>query len=61
MSQTTDTGNEFHQLQALEPSSGCSGIIERVTDQTSAKHANAIKTIVNTMQKQHQQIHKFTV
>ena len=42
MSENTDTGNESHQLQASEPGSDCTGIIERVMEQTSAKHANTI-------------------
>ena len=45
----TTPDNESHQLQAPEPGFECTGIIEQVIEQTSAKHANAMTTITNTM------------
>ena len=43
-------GNESHQLQAPGPGFDCTGIIERVIEQTSGKHANTMATIANTME-----------
>ena len=45
----TTPGNEFHQLQAPGPGFDCTGITEQVIEQTSAKHANTMATIANTM------------
>ena len=36
--------HESHQLQASRPGFDCTGIIEKVFEQTSAKHANTINS-----------------
>ena len=46
----TTPGNESHQLQAPGPGFDGTGIIEQVIQQTSAKHANNMATIANTME-----------
>ena len=53
-------GNESHQLQAPGLGFDCTGIIEQVIEHTSAKHANTMATIVNTMENQQQQMNKIT-
>ena len=39
----TTPGNELHQLEGPGPGFNCTGIIEQVIEQTSAKHANTRK------------------
>ena len=41
---TTLGTHESHQLQASRPGFDCTGIIEKVFEQTSAKHANTINS-----------------
>ena len=48
----TTLGNESHQLQAPGLGFDCTGITEQVIEHTSAKHANTMATIVNTMENQ---------
>ena len=50
----TTAGNESHQLQAPGPGFDCTGIIEQVVEQTSAKHANTMTTIANAVENQQQ-------
>ena len=49
---TTTPSSESHQLQAPGPGFDRTGIIEQVIEQISAKHANTMSTIVNTMENQ---------
>ena len=46
----TTPGNESHQLQAPGPGFDCTCFIEQVIEQTSAKHANTMAAIANTME-----------
>ena len=48
----TTPSSESHQLQVPGPGFDCTGIIEQVIEQTSAKHANTMSTIANTMENQ---------
>ena len=50
----TTPGNESHQLQAPGLAFDCAGIIEQVIEHTSAKYANTMATIANTMENQQQ-------
>ena len=56
----TTPGNESHLFQARGPDFDCTGIIEQVIEQTSAKHANTMGTIANNMENKHQQMNKIT-
>ena len=56
----TTPGNELHQLQAPGLGFDCTSIIEQVIEHTSAKHANTMTTIANTMENQQQQMNKIT-
>ena len=56
----TSPGNESHQLQTSGLDFDCAGIIEQVIENTSAKHANTMATIVSTMENQQQQMNKIT-
>ena len=56
----TTPGNELHQLEGPGPGFNCTGIIEQVIEQTSAKHANTMGTIANNMENKHQQMNKIT-
>ena len=56
----TTPHNESHQLQAPGPGFDCTGIIEQVIEQTSAKHVNSTTTIANTTENQQQQMNKIT-
>ena len=56
----TITGNKSPQLQPPELGFNCTGIVEQVIEQISAKHANTMGTIANTMENQQQQMNKIT-
>ena len=56
----TTPGNELHQRQGPGPGFNCTGIIEQVIEQTSAKHANTMATIANNMENKHQRMNKIT-
>ena len=56
----TTPGNELYQLQAPGPGFDCTCIIEQDIEQASAKHANTMVTIANTMGNQQQQMNKIT-
>ena len=45
----TSPDNESHQLQAPGPSLTAQLFIEQVIEQTSARHANTVTTIANTI------------
>lgn len=56
----TAPGNESHKLQAPTSGSDCTGIIEQVAEEISAKNANIIAAIANTMESQPQKMKKIT-
>ena len=56
----TTPGSESHKIQAPGLGFDCTGIIEQVIEQKSARHANIMATIANTMENEQQQINKIT-